>query len=91
MIVYEATKEEFVPTLLKDLLVHLETDNVVLNVTLIRRDENGSPIFEELLEDFTNDRNAVVDRVLAKQEELFSTRSKYRTNASDIIWALPAL
>ena len=82
-------KEEFVPTLLKDLLEHLETDNVVLNVALIRRDENGSPIFEELLEDFTDDRNAVVDRVLAKQEELFSTRSKYRTKASDIIWALP--
>ena len=82
-------KEEFVPTLLKDLLEHLETENVVFNVALIRRDENGAPLFEELLDDFTDDRNAVVDRVLAKQEELFSTRSKYRTKASDIIWALP--
>ena len=82
-------KEEFVPILLTDLLNNLETDNVVLNVALIRRDDNGAPLFEELLNDFTDDKDAVVDRVQAKQRELFSTRTKYRTKASDIIWALP--
>lgn len=82
-------KEEFVPTLLKDLLEHIDIENLLINVALIRRDENGSPVYEELLDGFTEDRTSVVDRVLARQEELFSTRSRYRTKASDIIWALP--
>lgn len=82
-------KEEFVPTLLKDLLKNVDVDNLFIDVALIRRDEEGSPLYEDLIGEFTDDRNLVIERMLAKQEELFSTKSKYLTKASDIIWALP--
>lgn len=83
-------KEEFIPTLLKDLLEHLDMKNLFINVALFRRDEEGKPKYEPLLDGvFTEDRTAVVDAVLAKQEELFSTKSKYRTQTSDIILLLP--
>lgn len=83
-------KEEFVPILLQDLFGQIKAENLYINVALLRRDEKGSPVYERLLESFTDDRTVVVDRVKAKQEELlYSSRSKYRTKASDIIWALP--
>ena len=82
-------KEEFVPTLLTDLFENLNVENLFINVALFRRDENTDKAYELLLDSFTSDREAVVDRVKAKQRELLSTKSKYRPKASDIIWALP--